>query len=90
MFDLLKNPRRTHRGAADHDAGDPGFGPPPRDIRRSRHVAIADDRNCDRGDDLADHLPIRRAGVTLRARAAVHGDRGDAEVFQNPRDARGA
>ncbi len=88
VFDLLENPRRTHRCPADHHASDSSFRTPFRDIGGIGDVAVPDDRNADRGHDLADHLPIRRARVTLRARAAMHGDGGDSHIFENTRHGR--
>ena len=78
MFDLVKNPRRAHGGAADHRSGDVRFGAPLSDIVRVDNVAIADHRNRNRTRDFTDCFPIGSAGISLRARSSVDRNRSNA------------
>ena len=87
VADLRKNPRRTHGRAPEHHAAHACIHAP-RHVLRARQVAIADDRNPHRPRHLRDHVPVRRAAVTLLLRPSMHGHRGDARVLQNARSHR--
>ena len=78
MFRLRKDPRRTHRGAPDHDPGDARFRLPPRHVGRAKKIAVADHRDGNRRGHLRDHVPIGRAGITLRPGATVDREGGHA------------
>src|ERR1700704_3698408 len=79
-FGLIENPRRTHGGAADHDAGNSRSTAPFHDVLRTGDIAIPDHRNGYGGRDFADHIPIGRAEITLRRRSAVDGQGGNSLV----------
>ena len=54
----------------------------------ARQVAVADHRNRNGRDDFADHVPIRRPGITLRTRAAMDREGENASLLENARDLR--
>ena len=83
-LDLRKDERISLRPPRDHYARAACFfkhverGPAREDI------AVADDRDRDRPNDLRDDLPVRRAGIHLHPRPAVDGDERRAALLRHP------
>ncbi len=82
---MAEDPRIGGGSAADHHRIAAGLLDHAQGIGRAFDIAIADHGHAHGLLHLANHVPIGHAIQTLQARARVHGDGFDAEVFGHAR-----
>src|SRR5580700_9304119 len=81
LLHLPENPRISRRSSTDHHRVATRLPPHPLRVFRRIYIAITNYGNLHRLLNGRDDRPVSGAGITLRARARVHGYTFDSHVF---------